>query len=423
MQKPKGTMDYTGSKLQGIKQIEEAIASLTFYYNIQEIRTPIFEHSDVYHRSVGELSDIVSKETYTFTDRGDRSLTLRPEGTAGVVRSVVENKLYTEPLKLYYMGPFFRYERPQAGRSRQFHQFGVEYIGFDDPVSDAEIIIFAMTLLELLGLKETTLKINYLGNEATKKRYIKALTDYFTPMSHQLSEQNQQRLRQNPLRILDDKTLSMNDVPNIEDYLSVEEKNYFSSICQYLERLGIRYEIDPRIVRGLDYYTGMVFEVQSTHPDFGSQTAILGGGRYDNLIAEFGGPSTPATGFGLGIERLLLAMEFEGVLEDELPGVDVVVCYMPATKDDAYELVQSIRLSGFRCEFSYQDKSLTSQLKQASKKDPQAIIILAEDEYTQGKVLVKVQGHQDVVELAHIIDYLDGVVEEDHEHVHETHTV
>ena len=423
MQKPKGTMDYTGSKLQGIKQIEEAIASLTHYYNIQEIRTPIFEHSDVYHRSVGELSDIVSKETYTFMDRGERSLTLRPEGTAGVVRSVVENKLYTEPQKLYYVGPFFRYERPQAGRSRQFHQFGVEYIGFDDPVSDAEIIIFAMTLLELLGLKETTLKLNYLGNEATKKRYIKALTDYFTPLAHQLSEQNQQRLAQNPLRILDDKTLSMSEIPNIEDYLSVDEKNYFSSICQYLERLGIRYEIDPRIVRGLDYYTGMVFEVQSTHPDFGSQTALLGGGRYDNLIAEFGGPSTPATGFGLGIERLLLAMEYEQVLDDELPGVDVVVCYMPSTKDDAYELVQSIRLSGFRAEFSYQDKSLTSQLKQASKKDPQAIVIVAEEEFAQGKVLVKVKGHQDTVELAHIIDYLDGVVEEDHEHVHETHTV
>ncbi len=167
----------------------------------------------------------------------------------------------------------------------------------------------------------------------------------------------------------------------------------------------------------------MVFEVQSTHPDFGSQTALLGGGRYDNLIAEFGGPSTPATGFGLGIERLLLAMEYEQVLDDELPGVDVLVCYMPSTKDDAYELLQSIRLSGFRAEFSYQDKSLTSQLKQASKKDPQAIIILAEEEFAQGKVLVKVQGHQDLVELAHIIDYLDGVVEEEHEHVHETHTV
>jgi histidyl-tRNA synthetase len=423
MQKPKGTMDYTGNKLQGIKQIEDAIASLTHYYNIQEIRTPIFEHSDVYHRSVGELSDIVSKETYTFTDRGERSLTLRPEGTAGVVRSVVENKLYTEPQKFYYVGPFFRYERPQAGRSRQFHQFGVEYIGFDDPVSDAEIIIFAMTLLELLGLQETTLKINYLGNEATKQRYIEALVAYFTPIAHQLSDQNHQRLLQNPLRILDDKSLSMLDVPNIEDYLSVEEKNYFSSICQYLERLGIRYEIDPRIVRGLDYYTGMVFEVQSTHPDFGSQTAILGGGRYDNLIAEFGGPSTPATGFGLGIERLLLAMEYEQVLDDTVPGVDVAVCYMPSTKESAYELVQSIRVSGFRTEFSYQDKSLTAQLKQASKKDPQAIIIVAEEEFAQGKVLVKVDGHQDTVELAHIIDYLDGVVEEDHEHVHETHTV
>jgi len=415
MQKPKGTIDITPLTIRGWHQIEEAIKSLTHFYHIQEIRTPMFESSDVFHRSVGELSDIVTKETYTFNDRGDRSMTLRPEGTAGIVRSVIEQKLYTTPQKLYYVGPMFRYERPQAGRQRQFHQFGVEYFGYQDAASDAEIITFAVTYLELLGVQSFKLKLNYLGDADTKARYTKALVDYFTPLKDQLSSENQARLTTNPLRILDDKTLSLKEVPTIESFLSESEITYLTEVREYLNALQIDYEEDPRIVRGLDYYTGLVFEIQSTHSKFGSQTALCGGGRYDQLVAEFGGPKTPAVGFAIGLERLLLAMEYDGVLEPFVDAIDVAVCSMPSTKVAAFDITQSLRLSGFITERMDNQKALSNQLKQANKLHAHLIVIVAEDEWSKSQVLVKVDGNQHTIPIDQLIDYLDGYMEESHE--------
>jgi histidyl-tRNA synthetase len=418
MQKPKGTVDITPQTIRGWHQLEEAIKSLTQMYHIQEIRTPIFETTEVFHRSVGELSDIVTKETYTFLDRGERSMTLRPEGTAGIVRSLIEQKLYIQPQKLYYTGPMFRYERPQAGRQRQFHQFGVEYFGYEDAAADAEIIAFAVTWLELLGIHDYALKINYLGDHDTKARYTKALVDYFTPIKATLSPDNQARLASNPLRILDDATLDLKGLPTIESMLSAVEQAYLLEFTTYLDALNIPYVRDPRIVRGLDYYTGMVFEIQSTHPSFGAQTALLGGGRYDNLVAEFGGPSTPAVGFAAGLERVLLAMEYEGVLEPFQDIIDVAVCFMPETAIDAFAITQSIRLSGFVTEMASSSKNLSNQLKQASKKQPKVIVIVAVEEWANNQVLVKYESKQQAIPVDQLIDYLDGVMEA-HD---ETHT-
>jgi histidyl-tRNA synthetase len=415
MQKPKGTVDIPPALIRGWQQLEEAIKSLTHLYHIQEIRTPLFETTEVFHRSVGELSDIVTKETYTFLDRGGRSMTLRPEGTAGIVRSVIEQKLYIQPQKLYYTGPMFRYERPQAGRQRQFHQFGVEYFGYDDAASDAEVIAFAVTWLELLGVQEYALKLNYLGNESTKARYTKALVDYFTPIKDQLSSDNQARLLHNPLRILDDASMDVSGVPSIQSMLTAQEVEYMNELTSYLDALHISYTLDPRIVRGLDYYTGMVFEVQSTHPSFGSQTALLGGGRYDRLVQEFGGPITPAVGFAAGLERVLLAMEYEGVLDVAQDLIDVAVCFMPETTTSAFSITQSIRLSGYVTEMAITSKNLSSQLKQANKKQPKAIVIVAADEWAKQQVLVKVNGQQQSIPVDQLIDYLDGVMEDAHE--------
>jgi histidyl-tRNA synthetase len=415
MQKPKGTVDITPQTIAGWHQIEEAIKSLTYFYHIQELRTPIFETSDVFHRSVGELSDIVTKETYTFLDRGGRSMTLRPEGTAGIVRSVIEQKLYTSPQKLYYTGPMFRYERPQAGRQRQFHQFGVEYFGYDDVSTDAEIIAFGVSLLQYLGITKFDVKLNYLGDAVTKQTYAEALVAHFTPLKDTLSADHQARLAANPLRLLDDASLDLQAVPSILDYLTPQQQQYMQELTAYLDRLQIPYVVDPTIVRGLDYYTAMVFEIQSTDPSFGAQTALLGGGRYDHLVAECGGPSTPAVGFAAGIERLLLAMDYAGSLSTAVDTVDVVVAYMPATKGVAFELLQHLRLSGFVTEMSYQDKNLSTQLKQASKLIPQAIVIVAEDEWTDNHVLVKVNNEQTTVKVDQLIEYLDGVMEVTHE--------
>jgi histidyl-tRNA synthetase len=415
MQKPKGTVDITPVTMPGWHQIEEAIKSLTHFYHIQEIRTPIFEASEVFHRSVGELSDIVTKETYTFLDRGERSMTLRPEGTAGIVRAFIEQKLYTMPQKLYYVGPMFRYERPQAGRQRQFHQFGVEYFGHADAASDAEVIAFGITLLELLGVSSYKLKINYLGDAETKRRYTNALVEYFTPIKDQLSPDNQLRLATNPLRILDDKSITLPNVPSIEPLLSDDEQRYLSEVRAYLTALNIEFDEDPSIVRGLDYYTGLVFEVHSTHPSFGSQTALYGGGRYDHLVKEFGGPHTPAVGFAIGLERLLLAMEYEGVLAPYHDHVDVAVCSMPTTDVAAFSITQSIRLSGFVTERMDSAKALSNQLKQANRLHAPLIVIVADDEWAKGLVLVKVDGHQHTIPVDQLIDFLDGYMEDHHE--------
>ena len=289
-------------------------------YHYEYIRTPHFEASELFHRGVGETTDIVSKETYDFKDRGDRNMTLRPEGTAGVVRSYIENKMYGEaitPRKLWYYGPMYRYERPQSGRFREFYQFGVESFGSSSPMMDAEIISIPVNFFKLLGLKGIKVHVNTLGDQESRIAYREALLNYFKPHLNELCEDCKARYEKNPLRILDCKVDAhldiMKNAPKIVDYLNEESKKHFEDVKAYLKALQIEYEEDPNLVRGLDYYTHTVFEVEANVEGFGSQNVLCGGGRYNGLVEAVGGPSTPGVGFAIGIERLLTALDYEHI--------------------------------------------------------------------------------------------------------------
>jgi histidyl-tRNA synthetase len=324
IQRPKGTADLLPSNSLKWQYIEETAKIILGDYQFNEIRTPIFESYDLFSRGVGETSDIVSKEMYDFHDKGKRHMSLRPEGTAPVVRAYVENKLfgpeYAKPYKVYYMGPMFRYERPQGGRMRQFHQLGVEVFGSMNPAIDVETMALAMDLFNELGLKHFSLVINSLGDIESRKAYREALIAYLEPHFDQLSEESQVRLHKNPLRVLDSKNKNdeeiVKDAPSILDYLNEESKNHFEAVKEMLDVLAIPYQIDSNMVRGLDYYTHTIFEIMSDAPGFGAITTICAGGRYDGLVEEIGGPATPGFGFALGLERLLLTLEAE---EIEIP--------------------------------------------------------------------------------------------------------
>ena len=302
--KPKGTYDIYGESAQYYNYINGVFASVCEYYNYEYIRTPIFEDSGLFHRSVGETTDIVSKETYDFKDRGDRHLTLRPEGTAGVVRSFIENKMYgdaSQPKKLYYSGTMYRYERPQAGRFRELSQIGVEVLGCDSPLMDAEVISLAYRILEEMGIDNSTVKINTLGDNDSRENYRAALVQYLEPHVGDLCSDCQKRFSTNPLRILDCKVDKDSDVlknaPSIMDYLNEESKARFQELLTYLSLLDVDYEIDPNIVRGLDYYNHTVFEIVADFDHLGNASTLCGGGRYNNLVANLDGPDTPGIGF------------------------------------------------------------------------------------------------------------------------------
>ena len=396
LQKPKGTQDILPQESAKWQYVEEFARETFRKYNYAEIRTPIFEHYEVISRSVGDTTDIVTKETYDFYDKGDRHITLRPEGTAPVVRSYVENKLFApevqKPVKLYYMGSMFRYERPQAGRLREFHQIGAECFGSSNPATDVEMIAMAAQFFKEIGITNVSLELNTLGNPESRAAYRQALIDYLTPLKASLSADSQRRLEENPLRVLDSKEpedkVAVEGAPSILDYLDEESSAYFKAVRSMLETLQIPNVINTNMVRGLDYYNHTIFEF--TTEVAGSQLTICAGGRYDGLVAYFGGPETPGVGFGMGLERLLLVLDKQGV---ELPiemGLDAYIAVLGAgANGKALELVQSLRAQGFAAERDYLDRKIKAQFKSADIFQAKTIITLGESELESGELTVK----------------------------------
>ena len=396
LQKPKGTQDILPLEAARWQYVENLARETFKKYNYGEIRTPMFEHYEVISRSVGDTTDIVTKEMYDFYDKGDRHITLRPEGTAPVVRSFVENKLFApevqKPVKLYYIGSMFRYERPQAGRLREFHQIGVECFGSKNPATDVETIAMAYQLFGDLGIQDVTLHLNTLGSPESRAAYRQALIDYLTPLKETLSKDSQRRLDENPLRVLDSKEkedkLAVENAPSILDYLDEESQAHFDAVRGMLETLGIPYLIDTNMVRGLDYYNHTIFEF-ITKVDK-SELTICAGGRYDGLVEYFGGPETPGFGFGLGLERLLLILEKQGI---ELPvdsQMDVYIAVLgEGANSKALELVQALRQQGLTAERDYLGRKIKAQFKSADSFKARTVITLGESEVESGQVTIK----------------------------------
>ena len=397
-QRPKGTNDILPGESEKWQTIEQTARKLFDQYQFHEIRTPIFEHIEVISRSVGDTTDIVTKEMYDFHDKGDRHITLRPEGTAPIVRSFVENKLFgpehQKPYKVYYMGPMFRYERPQKGRLRQFHQIGVEVFGSDNPATDVETMAMALQFFRELGIKDLRLVINSLGDQETRTAYRQALIDYLTPFKEQLSADSNRRLLENPLRVLDSKDEKDKAVvagaPSILDYLSETAQKHFEAVTKMLDALNIAYEIDSNMVRGLDYYTHTIFEIMSDDPKMGAQSTICAGGRYNQLVAELGGPETAGFGFAMGFERLLMILEAQGItLAAQKPLNAYVVSLGEATNIEALQIVQSIRQAGFSAERDVMNRKAKAQFKTADKLNAQLVLTIGETELANGVVNVK----------------------------------
>lgn len=411
-QRPKGTQDLLPSESYKNHELENIFKSICYFYNYHEMRTPIFERSEVFHRTSGEESDIVRKETYDFKDRGNRDMTLRPEGTAGICRAFIENKLYANNLqynKIYYINaPMFRYERPQSGRLRQHTQFGIECFGEENPLIDAEVIAIGYNFLKYSGIKNMVVKINSLGDDISRSSYRKALVDYLIPKRDTLCEDCQRRIDTNPLRVLDCKIDSFPDAPDMSDYRTEEAKDYFEKLKQALTVLDIPFEVDNTLVRGLDYYTNTVFEIQATIPGFGAKATLCAGGRYNKLVKKLAGPDTSSCGFGLGIERLLLALEAEGKEFDKKP-IEVFVCHqkMPL---EALEITSFIRDNGFVCEMDYSNRKLSKQLSYANKQGAKTMVIVAPDEYKNNQVIVKQAGKQENVAFSGLSEYLEKLI-------------
>lgn len=393
-QAPRGTFDLYGQELLEWKNIEKEIERVTSEFNFKEIRTPIFEHTELFLRGIGDTTDVVQKEMYTFEDKGGRSITLRPEWTAGVGRAYLEHSLYAEvqPTKLYYVGPCFRYEKPQAGRNRQFSQFGCELYGAADPAADAEVMALAHTLLQRLGITNVTLHINSLGCPDCRRRYNRVLTDYFESRKDKLCPTCQERLTRNPLRILDCKSPICQEIvkgaPSTLDSLDDECRNHFEELQRRLTAMAIPFEVDPGIVRGLDYYTRTVFEFVCN--DIGAQGTVCGGGRYDSLIEELGGAPTPAVGFAMGIGRLLLARQALQAAPAGSEPLDIFVGSMGARASvRAGELALQLRRAGYTAETDIMGRSVKAQMKYANKLGARYTAILGDDELDQNTIRLK----------------------------------
>lgn len=394
-QKPKGTYDLLPNETIKYQALEEQIRELMKIYGYFEIRTPIFEHSSVFHRKT-ELSDMVTKETYNFKDKGDRDLTLRPEGTAGVIRAYVENKLYANQglTKLYYLGPNFRYERPQKGRFRQFYQFGIEAIGVKSSSLDAEVIALSYKLIRSLGLKQVKIKVNSLGDIASRNTYKEELSTYFEPYKEDLCEDCQRRIKENPIRILDCKI--DRDKPFIQkaatpyDFLSVEAKQYFDEVLSYLDSMGIDYAVDKKLVRGLDYYGHTVFEVEANIKGFGAQNVLGGGGHYEHLVSELGGPDLDGVGIAFGMERLMMALDSENIeLYDEVNPDFFIITFDKTIHQKGLSLLTKLRDYGFKGDIDHEAKNFKGQLKLAVNSKAKYFIIIGEEEVEQGLFTVK----------------------------------
>ena len=383
IQVSRGTRDLLPEEIQYWQQIETIAREIFGRATYQEIRTPIFEQTDLFERGMGEATDVVSKEMYTFQDRGDRSLTLRPEGTAGVVRSYVQHNLQAqgEMQRLWYVGPMFRYERPQAGRQRQFHQLGIEALGSADPRADAEVIAIANDLLKAIGLKNLRLEFNSIGDRQDRLQYREALVAFLTPYKSDLDPDSQDRLTRNPLRILDTKDQKTQDilqnVPSIHDHMSPDSQKRFAQVQQLLTDLGIDYNINAKLVRGLDYYTHTVFEIQSD--DLGAQATVCAGGRYDGLVKELGGSETPAVGWAIGLERLVILMQ--QLQPSTAPTLDFyVVSRGDRAEAQALKMAQTLRQLGFSAELDLSGSAFSKQFKRADRKGAVACLILGDAE-------------------------------------------
>jgi histidyl-tRNA synthetase len=406
IQKPKGTQDLLPGEVEKWQYLESKARDLCQRFNYKEIRSPIFESTELFSRGVGETTDIVEKEMYTFVDKGDRSMTLRPEGTAGVVRAYVENKLYGVPdlTKLFYVGPMFRYEQPQAGRYRQFHQFGIEAFGSVDPSIDAEVIALGYTFYKEIGLKEVTVEINSVGTPSVRTVYREKLQEFFAPVKHLLCKDCQSRYDRNPMRILDCKTDQKygEGAPEILDYLDEECSTHFALVREHLTAMDIPYRVNPRLVRGLDYYTHTAFEYKAA--GIGAIDTIGGGGRYNGLVEQIGGHGTdqPGVGLGLGLERILLVLQAQGV---EIPKPEPLDVYLiglgePAEKE-VTKLLHQLRVQGLKAEKDYQGRKMKAQMKSADRFQAKYVAILGDDELARGEITLKQMetGSQVIVSL------------------------
>ncbi|KAB7708666.1 histidine--tRNA ligase [Bacillus aerolatus] len=418
---PRGTQDILPGTVEKWQHIEKIATDICRNYQYKEIRTPIFEHTELFQRNVGDTTDIVQKEMYTFTDRGDRSLTLRPEGTAAVVRSFVENKMFgdpNQPVKLYYNGPMFRYERPQSGRYRQFVQFGVEAIGSEDPAIDAEVLALVMDIYQTAGLQKIELVINSLGDTDSRTAHREALVNHFQPRIGEFCTDCQSRLEKNPLRILDCKKDRdhelMKSAPSILDFLNDYSRTYFEKVQSYLTALEIEFTVDPTLVRGLDYYNHTAFEIMSNAEGFGAITTLCGGGRYNGLVSQMGGPDVPGIGFAFSMERFLAAIEAEGIEWQEENRLDCFVASLgEEAKDYTVKLVHDLRKAGIKAERDYQNRKMKAQFKAADRLKARFVAILGEDELKENKINVKDMetGEQQEVALAELTETLLKKVE------------
>ncbi|MCG2277852.1 histidine--tRNA ligase [Staphylococcus epidermidis] len=413
---PRGTQDILPQDSAKWRYIENRLHTLMELYNYKEIRTPIFESTELFARGVGDSTDVVQKEMYTFKDKGDRSLTLRPEGTAAVVRSYIEHKMQGEPnqpIKLYYNGPMFRYERKQKGRYRQFNQFGVEAIGAENPSIDAEILAMVMHIYESFGLKHLKLVINSIGDSESRKEYNEALVKHFEPVIDTFCSDCQSRLHTNPMRILDCKIdrdkEAVKNTPRITDYLNNDSKSYYEQVKLHLDNLNISYVEDPNLVRGLDYYTHTAFELMIDNPEYdGAITTLCGGGRYNGLLQLLDGPDETGIGFALSIERLLMALDEEGISLDVSEDFDLFVVTMGEDADRyAVKLINDLRRNGIKVDKDYLNRKIKGQMKQADRLNAKYTVVIGDQELENNEIGVKnmISGESENVQLDELVNY------------------
>ncbi len=428
-QVPRGMNDILPAEIGSWQQLERLLRDFSYLYNVEEIRTPVLEHTGVFKRE-NDSSDMVNKEMYTFQLPGSSdSLTIRPEGTAGVVRSFVENKLYASPdlpVKLFYIGSMARHERPQKGRQRIFHQYGVEFLGTKSPFSDAEAIVMAYSILKALGLNDLRVELNTLGSDADRARYREALREYFAPHVDELCADCKRRYEQNPLRILDCKIDGEKEIvknaPLMKDYLSEESKAYFQTVLDLLEALDIPYTIQDNLVRGLDYYTDTVFEIVSENKEMGAQSTILAGGRYDHLIPYFGGPEgMSGIGWAVGLERLLIALQAEGLSLAEEPEMDAYVMVLDEeARPYAFQLLCTLRANGFRADMDQQGKGFKGQFKAATRAGAKTALLIGTTELENGTATIKdlLKKEQQTVPYDEMCQTIDDMIHGEDEHDH-----
>ena len=402
---PRGTQDVLPSQSHNNRFLENTLLEIADEFGFKEIRTPVFEHTELFTRSVGDTTDVVQKEMYTFLDKGERSITLRPEGTAGAARAFLAHSLYNEPLpqKVCYLTSCYRYEKPQAGRLREFHQFGVECFGTAAPAADAEVISLAYEIFGFLGVDDIHLEINSIGCPECRKNYHSALKSYFESKKGDLCPTCLERLDKNPMRILDCKSPVCSEIaaeaPVVIDYLCEECADHFTKVQAYLDEMLIPYAINPQIVRGLDYYTRTVFEFVSD--SIGAQGTVCGGGRYDGLIEELGGTHTPSLGFGMGIERLMLLLEAQGIKLPEPKRCDLYIAPIGDNASlKAARLVQELRQSGVSAQFDVVGRSVKAQMKYANKLGARFTVVLGDDDIAAGKVNVKNMDNGEITEMS-----------------------